>query len=91
MEDESANSRPEQSEAGQAPNFMRAMEQFLHTFQGIAQTMHQQMQGQGGCPAPRENADGGQQGCRRMQLMEKFRRLDPPVFKGEGKPDVVES
>ena len=23
--------------------------------------------------------------------MEKFRRLDPPAFKGESKPDVVES
>ena len=91
MEDQSAESQPELSEANQAPSLMRAMEQFLCTFQGIAQTMHQQAQGQGGCAAPRGNQDGDQLGCRGMQLMEKFRRLDPPAFKGEGKPEVVKS
>ena len=72
----------------QSPTMMRTMEQFL---QAMSQMMNRQMQGQGGGSSSQPHGNEEAPRCQGVQLMEKFRRLNPPVFKGEGRPTEVET
>ena len=74
-------------EEKQAPQLVRTMEQFLHT---ISEMMQRQMQEQGGGSSSRPLMNEDAPRCQGVQLMKKFRRLNPPVFKGDGRPTEVD-
>ena len=74
-------------EEEQSPTMMRTVEQFLHT---VSQMMQRNMQGQGGGSSSHPPTHEEAPRCQGVQLMEKFRRLNPPIFKGDGRPMEVE-
>jgi hypothetical protein len=69
------------------PGFMQSMGRFLDTFQGMIQ---QQVRQQEELQAARLRVAEEPARCQGIQLVEKFRRLGPPVYRGETRPHIVE-
>ena len=87
MENNIEDSASRNTEGEQAPTMLRTMEQFLQT---MSQMMQRQMQGQGGGSSSQPPVNEGAPRCQGVQLMEKFRRLNPPVFKGDDRPSAMD-